>query len=88
MRPWFKIRESTLQNGTYTAAKATSTSEYQCTRVAVPWVDFNAISQYGYVPFAVLDTHSTGRMTREGSRTLEVFTQSQDDHIAMTQLHP
>ncbi|EPT04555.1 hypothetical protein FOMPIDRAFT_131733 [Fomitopsis schrenkii] len=31
----------------------------------------NVYNQYGYVPFAVLDTHSTGRMTREGSRTLE-----------------
>lgn len=29
-------------------------------------------SQYGYVPFAVLDVSSTGRQTREGSRTLEV----------------
>lgn len=28
--------------------------------------------QYGYVPFGVLDTQSTGRQTREGSRTLEV----------------
>ncbi|KAJ7282859.1 glycoside hydrolase family 92 protein [Mycena rebaudengoi] len=28
--------------------------------------------QYGYVPFAVLDVSSTGRQTREGSRTLEV----------------
>ncbi|KAI9062844.1 glycoside hydrolase family 92 protein [Trametes sanguinea] len=27
--------------------------------------------QYGYVPFGVLDTSSTGRQTREGSRTLE-----------------
>ncbi|KAI0916410.1 hypothetical protein AcW1_008859 [Taiwanofungus camphoratus] len=27
--------------------------------------------QYGYVPFAVLDTTHTGRQTREGSRTLE-----------------
>lgn len=27
--------------------------------------------QYGYVPFAALDTSSTGRQTREGSRTLE-----------------
>ena len=28
--------------------------------------------QYGYVPFGVLDVSSTGRQTREGSRTLEV----------------
>lgn len=28
--------------------------------------------QFGYVPFAVLDVSSTGRQTREGSRTLEV----------------
>jgi hypothetical protein len=28
--------------------------------------------QFGFVPFAVLDTSSTGRQTREGSRTLEV----------------
>ena len=28
--------------------------------------------QFGYVPFGVLDTSSTGRQTREGSRTLEV----------------
>jgi hypothetical protein len=27
--------------------------------------------QFGYVPFAVLDVSSTGRQTREGSRTLE-----------------
>ncbi|KAJ2930255.1 hypothetical protein H1R20_g6808, partial [Candolleomyces eurysporus] len=27
--------------------------------------------RYGYVPFSVLDTASTGRQTREGSRTLE-----------------
>ncbi|KIJ68131.1 glycoside hydrolase family 92 protein [Hydnomerulius pinastri MD-312] len=31
----------------------------------------NVYKQYGYVPFAVLDTASTGRQTREGSRTLE-----------------
>lgn len=31
----------------------------------------NVYKQYGYVPFAALDTASTGRMTREGSRTLE-----------------
>ena len=30
------------------------------------------LRQYGYVPFAVLDVSSTGRQTREGSRTLEV----------------
>ena len=30
------------------------------------------VRQYGYVPFAVLDVSSTGRQTREGSRTLEV----------------
>lgn len=28
--------------------------------------------QYKYVPFSVLDVSSTGRQTREGSRTLEV----------------
>lgn len=31
----------------------------------------NVYRQYGYVPFAVLDVASTGRQTREGSRTLE-----------------
>ncbi|KAJ7267552.1 glycoside hydrolase family 92 protein [Mycena haematopus] len=31
----------------------------------------NVYNQYGYVPFAVLDVSSTGRQTREGSRTLE-----------------
>ncbi|OCH93726.1 glycoside hydrolase family 92 protein [Obba rivulosa] len=31
----------------------------------------NVYKQFGYVPFAVLDTMSTGRQTREGSRTLE-----------------
>ncbi|KAF7289322.1 Glycoside hydrolase family 92 protein [Mycena indigotica] len=31
----------------------------------------NVYNQFGYVPFAVLDTSSTGRQTREGSRTLE-----------------
>ncbi|EPQ56942.1 hypothetical protein GLOTRDRAFT_127326 [Gloeophyllum trabeum ATCC 11539] len=31
----------------------------------------NVYKEYGYVPFAVLDTASTGRQTREGSRTLE-----------------
>ncbi|KAF8513341.1 glycoside hydrolase family 92 protein [Hysterangium stoloniferum] len=31
----------------------------------------NVYKQYGYVPYAVLDTSSTGRQTREGSRTLE-----------------
>ncbi|OJA12651.1 hypothetical protein AZE42_08696 [Rhizopogon vesiculosus] len=31
----------------------------------------NVYKQFGYVPFAVLDTQSTGRQTREGSRTLE-----------------
>lgn len=31
----------------------------------------NVYKQYGYVPFAVLDVSSTGRQTREGSRTLE-----------------
>ena len=32
------------------------------------------VRQFGFVPFAVLDTSSTGRQTREGSRTLEVRT--------------
>ncbi|CAD6953513.1 unnamed protein product [Tilletia controversa] len=27
--------------------------------------------KYGYVPFAVFDTESTGRQTKEASRTLE-----------------
>jgi putative alpha-1,2-mannosidase len=31
----------------------------------------NVYQHYGYVPFAVLDASSTGRQTREGSRTLE-----------------
>ncbi|KAJ7072819.1 glycoside hydrolase family 92 protein [Mycena amicta] len=31
----------------------------------------NVYNQFGYVPFAVLDVSSTGRQTREGSRTLE-----------------
>ncbi|TFY80901.1 hypothetical protein EWM64_g3111 [Hericium alpestre] len=31
----------------------------------------NVYKQYGYVPFAALDTSSTGEQTREGSRTLE-----------------
>ncbi|KIM83325.1 glycoside hydrolase family 92 protein [Piloderma croceum F 1598] len=31
----------------------------------------NVYQHYGYVPFAVLDPSSTGRQTREGSRTLE-----------------
>ncbi|KAJ7451768.1 glycoside hydrolase family 92 protein [Mycena galericulata] len=31
----------------------------------------NVYNQYGYVPFAVLDVSSTGRQTREGSRTIE-----------------
>ncbi|KAJ7091865.1 glycoside hydrolase family 92 protein [Mycena belliarum] len=31
----------------------------------------NVYNQFGYVPFAVLDVASTGRQTREGSRTLE-----------------
>lgn len=31
----------------------------------------NVYKQHGYVPFAVLDVSSTGRQTREGSRTLE-----------------
>ncbi|KAG1821259.1 glycoside hydrolase family 92 protein [Suillus variegatus] len=31
----------------------------------------NVYKQFSYVPFAVLDTGSTGRQTREGSRTLE-----------------
>ncbi|KAF9527365.1 glycoside hydrolase family 92 protein [Crepidotus variabilis] len=31
----------------------------------------NVYKRYGYVPFAVLDVSSTGRQTREGSRTLE-----------------
>ncbi|KAH6906323.1 glycosyl hydrolase [Coprinopsis sp. MPI-PUGE-AT-0042] len=33
--------------------------------------EVNPPEKYGYVPFAVLDTSSTGRQTREGSRTLE-----------------
>ncbi|KAI0254149.1 glycosyl hydrolase family 92-domain-containing protein [Lactifluus subvellereus] len=32
----------------------------------------NIYNQYGYVPYGALDTPSTGRTTREGSRTLEV----------------
>ena len=32
----------------------------------------SAFRRSGYVPFAVLDVSSTGRQTREGSRTLEV----------------
>lgn len=40
---------------------------------SVPRSRFNILArEYGYVPFAVLDTGSTGRQTREGSRTLEV----------------
>ncbi|KAF8318019.1 glycoside hydrolase family 92 protein [Clavulina sp. PMI_390] len=31
----------------------------------------NVYKQYGYVPYTVLDPSSTGRQTREGSRTLE-----------------
>ncbi|KAL5507032.1 hypothetical protein ACEPAH_6488 [Sanghuangporus vaninii] len=31
----------------------------------------NVYKEYGYVPFAVFDPASTGRQTREGSRTLE-----------------
>jgi predicted alpha-1,2-mannosidase len=31
----------------------------------------NVYKEYGYVPFGVLDVSSTGRQTREGSRTLE-----------------
>ncbi|KAJ6521933.1 glycoside hydrolase family 92 protein [Mycena vulgaris] len=31
----------------------------------------NVYNQFGYVPFAVLDVASTGRQTREGSRTIE-----------------
>ncbi|EJD03194.1 glycoside hydrolase family 92 protein [Fomitiporia mediterranea MF3/22] len=31
----------------------------------------NVYKQYGYVPYAVFDPASTGRQTREGSRTLE-----------------
>ncbi|KAG9220559.1 hypothetical protein CCMSSC00406_0004015 [Pleurotus cornucopiae] len=31
----------------------------------------NVYNEFGYVPFAVLDVSSTGRQTREGSRTLE-----------------
>ncbi|KAJ7745436.1 glycoside hydrolase family 92 protein [Mycena maculata] len=31
----------------------------------------NVYDKFGYVPFAVLDVSSTGRQTREGSRTLE-----------------
>ncbi|KIJ39475.1 glycoside hydrolase family 92 protein [Sphaerobolus stellatus SS14] len=31
----------------------------------------NVYKEFGFVPFAVLDTMSTGRQTREGSRTLE-----------------
>ncbi|KAF7782203.1 CAZyme family GH92 [Agaricus bisporus var. burnettii] len=31
----------------------------------------NVYKEFGYVPFAVLDVSSTGRQTREGSRTLE-----------------
>ncbi|KAG2148635.1 glycoside hydrolase family 92 protein [Suillus bovinus] len=31
----------------------------------------NVYKQFSYVPFAVLDTGSTGRQTREGSRTVE-----------------
>ncbi|CAD6961311.1 unnamed protein product [Tilletia controversa] len=31
----------------------------------------NVYMKYGYVPFAVFDTESTGRQTREASRTLE-----------------
>jgi putative alpha-1,2-mannosidase len=31
----------------------------------------NVYKKYGYVPYAVLDVSSTGRQTREGSRTLE-----------------
>ncbi|KZV68558.1 glycoside hydrolase family 92 protein [Peniophora sp. CONT] len=33
--------------------------------------EVNVYKEYGYVPFDVLDASSTGRQTREGSRTLE-----------------
>jgi hypothetical protein len=31
-----------------------------------------SVSEYGYIPYGALDTSSTGRTTRESSRTLEV----------------
>ncbi|KAE9392262.1 glycoside hydrolase family 92 protein [Gymnopus androsaceus JB14] len=33
--------------------------------------EINLYTQYGYVPFDVIDPSSTGRQTREGSRTIE-----------------
>jgi len=48
----------------------------QCLRVSIDQMHKLFVQrsdrQFGYVPFAVLDVSSTGRQTREGSRTLEV----------------
>jgi hypothetical protein len=38
-------------------------------------------SHYGYVPYAALDTSSTGQTTREASRTLEVRRHTSDTNV-------
>ena len=60
-----------------TEGRQVNVYEYVVNYLYVPssWSDQSGRSrQYGYVPFAVLDVSSTGRQTREGSRTLEVGT--------------
>ena len=45
--------------------------------------EVNVYKEYGYVPFDVLDASSTGRQTRESSRTLEVRTCRLLRHICL-----
>lgn len=59
-----------------------STSVFQFLKTVYPVLMLSP-RHYGYVPFAVLDPTSTGRQTREGSRTLEVgsFTRYHGPHL-------
>ena len=69
---WSPMRRSILPNGISKVASPTCTSEFQAAFIHSIVSHTLITSQYGFVPFAVLDVSSTGRQTREGSRTLEV----------------
>jgi hypothetical protein len=47
-----------------------------------------SISKYGYIPYGALDTSSTGRTTRESSRTLEVRTPTGGPNLYFLLIQP
>lgn len=70
--PWSRMVRLIHLNGISKVDKSMFTSELLFLLTFTPPDGKWYLRQYGYVPFAVLDVSSTGRQTREGSRTLEV----------------